>query len=70
MTVYLIGCFIAVFLFNIHEETIAKHKRDFSASTSLLITFLSWFSVSLLLSDFCINKIKTGTWFIKEEEKK
>jgi hypothetical protein len=30
---------------------------------------MSWVGVVTLLADFCINKIKTGTWFIKEKDK-
>jgi hypothetical protein len=72
LTFYLIGGFLSIFLYEIYIETIGKEesaKERNSPLFDMFIVFLmSWVFCVVMISDFCVNKIKTGTWFVSPKK--
>jgi hypothetical protein len=57
-----------MFLYGIYIETIGKEETEKNSDTPVfdmfIIFLMSWIFFVFMISDFCVNKIKTGTWFV------
>jgi hypothetical protein len=65
---YVIGGYVSMFLYEIYIETIGKEGTAKNSNTPVfdmfIIFLMSWISCVIMISYFCVNKIKTGTWFV------
>jgi Na+/melibiose symporter-like transporter len=66
MIFYTIGGFISMFLYGIYTETIGKTEteRDTQLYNIVMAFLMSWVFCIFMINEFCVNKIKTGTWFV------
>ena len=68
MTFYLIGGFLSMFLYGIYKETIGQEEtakiRNTPVVDMFIVFLMSWVFCVIMISEFCANKIKTGTWFV------
>jgi hypothetical protein len=56
-----------MFLYGLYRETIGEEETKKTRNTlvDMFIVFLmSWVACVIMISEFCVNKIKTSTWFV------